>query len=420
MIMLTLKELKERNIKIVDIAEKIDQSTAPITVAELVRDYDNGRVSFDNAMQRGCVWDNDKCSLFIHSLLTRVPIYPVAGVRNEGVLDILDGKQRMLVAAINFVKNTYSLKNIDPIEITLEDGSVDTLDINGCKFEDLPETCQDIIKGFNFTIIVLGENVPDDKIADMFFRWNNGKPLSAIELTRVKTKSQNQIKEMASHDIFTSTMTPKSLAAFKNEDIVTKTYFMLHEKEPWLETKHLREEVVKIDITDEEKAEIVSIYDRAMEMRVCMKEMLMKEDPKMSEKRALTLSGKILNKTHLLSTALFIKKTIDENLSVEAASSWFLSFFGRKNGSTSAIYNEYARGGSGKKHSIARRNSELLKHWNEWLKKYRLEEAEKIREIANAAETETDQEYEVAITDETEVIERDDKLPFETTEINVA
>ena len=155
-------------------------------------------------------------------------------------------------------------------------------------------------------------------------------------------------------------------------------------------------------------------------MRECMRKKLIAEDEKMTEKRSLTISGKILSKTHLLSVTPFIKKTIDENLSVEAASDWFMSFFGKKSGSTSALYNEAARGGSGKKHSIARRNSELLKHWNEWLKKYRLEEAEKIREVANAAETETDQEYEVAITNETVVIESDDKLPFETTEINVA
>ena len=68
----------------------------------------------------------------------------------------------------------------------------------------------------------------DDEINEMFWRLNNGKPLSAIELTRVKAKSIDQIRALSKHDIFTSALSQKALNRYTNEDIVIKSWAALY------------------------------------------------------------------------------------------------------------------------------------------------------------------------------------------------
>ena len=382
--MLTWKELKENNLEVVSVADKIKYSKNTYNVKQIRTMYKANEITFDNAMQRGKVWDVEKCSYLIHSILKNIPISSISAVNEDGVTDVLDGKQRLLCAIIGFTMGEYKLKNIPLINTNLSNGVNDDLDLNGCSFEDLPEHLRDIIDACNFEFVMIDEDTPDEDISDMFFRWNNGKPLSAVELTRVKAKSQAEIREMSNHKIFTNSMTAKALASYKNEDIVTKMWFMLNEEEPDLETKHIRKEIVDIDMTSEHTNQIKAVLDRLVAMRTKIEEILCSRGVKKSiaEKAA----KKTVNKTHMISSTPFIWRTIEDGLSVEEASRWFINFYGEKaTGSSSAIYNENARGGSAKKISIAKRHKALLDNYNSWSKKLAEEKKLAERELANVA-----------------------------------
>lgn len=55
----------------------------------------NGSITFDNAIQRGYVWDVKRKSLLIESMILGYPIPAFYSKRGENkVFDMLDGKQR--------------------------------------------------------------------------------------------------------------------------------------------------------------------------------------------------------------------------------------------------------------------------------------------------------------------------------------
>ena len=195
------------------------------TAKSLAKRIEKGEVTTENAVQRGFVWDNDKQSLLIHSMLTGYPIPPFFMSKNDNVYSLLDGKQRATTVK-RFLNDEFALKNIPEIEheVTTEvDGESTTtteiLDINGKKFSELPEDIQDTIKDYSFNMVYF-DGITDDEVSEMFCRLNNGKPLSAIELTRVKTKALATIREIAQHPIFSTALTEAAIKKYTDEDII--------------------------------------------------------------------------------------------------------------------------------------------------------------------------------------------------------
>ena len=64
------------------------------TAKALANQMAKGKVNFDNAVQRGLVWDKDKKSLLIHSMLYGYAIPAMYFTKENGIYDSLDGKQR--------------------------------------------------------------------------------------------------------------------------------------------------------------------------------------------------------------------------------------------------------------------------------------------------------------------------------------
>ena len=65
------------------------------TAKALVNQMEKGKVNYDNAVQRNLVWDTEKKSLLIHSMIYGYAIPAMYFTRDEnGVYGSLDGKQR--------------------------------------------------------------------------------------------------------------------------------------------------------------------------------------------------------------------------------------------------------------------------------------------------------------------------------------
>ena len=101
---------------------------------QLAKMAQNGTVSFDNAVQRGYVWDNKRKSLLIHSMLIGYPIPPFYAAKNENRYDMLDGKQRTN-AISDFINGKFELTDVPEVEVENEDGSTDMVDINTLHFD---------------------------------------------------------------------------------------------------------------------------------------------------------------------------------------------------------------------------------------------------------------------------------------------
>lgn len=318
---------------------------------QLVKMVQNGTIRFDNAMQRGLVWDKKKKSLLIHSMLMGYPIPAFYAVKNGNGYDMLDGKQRSN-AIIDFINGKFELTDVPEVEVTNEDGTTDMVDVNTLHFDEMEEALRDEITSCSLTIYYF-EGITDDEVSEMFFRLNNGKALSAIELSRARTKSLGAIKELGQHELFKSALTKKAMARYTNEDIVIKSYAMLHEEEPSLETKAIRPLMADAVITGEDKKQMAEIYDRIISLY-----------GKIEDKK---VARRILTRTHMISIVPIVGKSLQEGLSDEQMAKWASEFFsGKRSASVSDIYNQSCRSGSAKKESVKRRLAEIEKHYNQF------------------------------------------------------
>lgn len=165
------------------------------TAKALVNQMEKGKVNYDNAVQRNLVWDTEKKSLLIHSMIYGYAIPAMYFTRDEnGVYDSLDGKQRSNTIS-EYLHDEFALSTDTPAVVD-DNGCVE--DVSGLHFSQLPEWARDRIKDYNLTIYYY-EGMTETEIREFFRRLNNGKPLSAIELTRANVPSLTIFQQLAKH-----------------------------------------------------------------------------------------------------------------------------------------------------------------------------------------------------------------------------
>ncbi len=142
------------------------------SIFELYRQYQKGNLELRPGFQRLNVWDNAKSSRLIESVLLEVPI-PVIYLSEESdsTYAVIDGQQR-LNAFMNFLENKLRLSGLTILS-----------ELNGQKFQDVPQSLQDKFENATIRIIeVRKESHPDVKF-EIFERLNTGAvQLNAQEL----------------------------------------------------------------------------------------------------------------------------------------------------------------------------------------------------------------------------------------------
>lgn len=314
-----------------------ERKSFPRTARDLKTMYEKGNLSFDNAVQRSFVWKNttkdNRMSMLIDSMIRGLPIPPMycncifEDVKNK-TYDFLDGKQRVNTI-VKFLKDDFSLINIP----TFEDEEGNENDFNGLTYSQLPEDIQDTIKTYSLTVYYY-ENMDQEDAEEMFRRLNNGKSLTAIELTRANAISGEKIRKIANHNLFNIAMSEKSLASYANEDVVIKTWILLYGDKKSFETRCVRPIMKESIITEDQVGEINKIYDTFLNICKGLKE----EKSKVAKK--------ILGKNHLISLMSIIQKAVRENIDLEIVKEWVVDFFetGTRDISVNDRYNEFAKG----------------------------------------------------------------------------
>lgn len=314
-----------------------ERKSFPRMARDLKVMYEKGNLSFDNAVQRSFVWKNtskdNRMSMLIDSMMRGLPVSPMycncifEDVKSK-IYDFLDGKQRV-TTIVKFLKDEFPLVNIP----TFEDEEGNEQDFNGLVYSQLPEEVQDTIKTYSLTVYYY-ENMDQEDAEEMFRRLNNGKSLTAIELTRANAASGDKIRRMASHDLFDLALSEKSLASYANEDVVIKTWVLLYSDKKSFETKHIRPIMKESIITEDQVEEINKIYDTFLNICKGLKE----EKSKVAKK--------ILGKNHLISLMSIIQKAVRENMDLEIVKEWVVDFFetGTRDISVNDRYNEFAKG----------------------------------------------------------------------------
>ena len=140
------------------------------TVHDVLRRIERGAFVMDPDFQRDFVWDPDKQSKLIESVVMRIPL-PVFYLAEDDRerLVVVDGLQR-LTTFQRFVNNELRLQLENRPELNLK------------KFENLPPKLQNRVEDCNLILYVIDAKVPEQARLDIFDRVNSGAPLTRQQM----------------------------------------------------------------------------------------------------------------------------------------------------------------------------------------------------------------------------------------------
>lgn len=326
----------------------IRKSNIQWTAKKLKKEMENGNLNFDNAVQRNLVWDDSKKSLLIHSMIYgfAIPGFYFTYDRENDMYDSLDGKQRCN-AIVTFMNDEYALTDDTPpvfdedVEPD-EDGNRPMLEIKGKLYSELPQWAQDAIADFSLTIYYF-ENVNEEDVKEFFRRLNNGKPLTAVELTRVSTPSLKDFQELASHNAVQMVVTDAAKRRFTDENIAMQVYNMVTSDAPDFSTKAFREWAKSVKVEDKIKFKV----ENAMTSYLAFTDSL----SPVSDKKILK---SVKTRTHFVCAVYFCYLALEAGMTQEEIDNTLKDFFSGKP-TVSEVYNQTVGSGSAKSHSVQTR-----------------------------------------------------------------
>ena len=282
-----------------DIAS-VSMSNKTYSAERLTKDISKNKAVFDNAVQRSDVWTIQQKSALITSMILGLPIPNMYANKNEeGVLDFLDGKQRSH-AISDFMNDNFSLTDVDPITIVGDDEK--EIDINGYKFSELPELFKHAIQTYELHIVVF-DNIDEDIANDIFDRLNSGTALTAIEKSRVKAVSLENIQALAKHEVF-STLSDKALRKYTDEDLVTKMLKICFDSDKSLDTKEVRPYMRSVIVTEDMSKTITALLDRIYKVYTELNNNT--EVDESLKKKYKSIARKMVTRTHLVTLVGFL------------------------------------------------------------------------------------------------------------------
>ena len=336
----------------------LERTSIPWTTKQICKMMDNGSLVFDNAVQRRLVWDKGRDSLLIDSIVRGYPVPPINLIKTNltvitpkgevTVFDGLDGKQRSH-AIHSFRNNEFALVGLDPMPWG---GS--EIDLNGLTYEQLPEDIRQTIDDFTITVYKF-ENATDEDVVEIMRRLNNGKPLSAIDFTRIRAKDLKGISELGKHDLFQACLSDKARSARQEEDIIVKVWSQLQDPHASLDNKDVKHYYEELEITDEVRTRLTAIFDRMLAVH----DKLVSVESKKAARRMIT-------KTHLITLSYFFDKFIEKNFTDDEILRFVDQIYGSEGKPTDMdSYNEACQNGSNHAPNVAARH-DAIKEQYDW------------------------------------------------------
>ncbi len=135
-----------------------------VVVDQIVTRIDHSEIDLSPDFQRKCgIWDDERKSRLIESLLLRVPIpvFYVAADENEN-WSIVDGLQRTSTI-YGFVKGNFKLSKMEYLD-----------KLNGKEFGEIPRNMQRRIRETQLGINIIEPGTPEEVMFNIFRRINTG------------------------------------------------------------------------------------------------------------------------------------------------------------------------------------------------------------------------------------------------------
>lgn len=349
----------------IDKVMRIEGASITWTNKQVAKMIEKETISFDNLVQRGEVWELWRMSELIWSIVMNYPIPPIYCERGTGSddnkvkrFDCLDGKQRC-TTIYKFLNDKFALTKLKPIPYIDENGNEKTIDISGCKFSELDEELQDIIRDSTITVKYF-DNINQDKKAEMFRRLNQGKALSTKTRTLASAKNIKELLDIGSHKLFEEMLTEKSRQNKNHAVIIAKVLTMLHKDidDVSFASKNFNPQIEEMEVSDSDKLELNKVFDYIVNVH-----------EELTENKEKDVAKKLYTETHLVSLILFVQQSMNSNINESMFAEWLISFFKTENDSD--VYTEYMEAtssGVARNASIVARHNALDKSYTEFFK----------------------------------------------------
>lgn len=156
--------------EIVEKQKTVDFDIKEFTIELIVNKYMQGLETDENDIfiptyQRNFVWEIERQSKFIESILLGLPIPYIFAADTEGRLEIIDGSQR-LRTIVSFVSNKLILKDLEVLT-----------SLNGFKYGDLSKSRQRKFQNSTIRMIALSDKSDEEVRFMMFERINTGSSI---------------------------------------------------------------------------------------------------------------------------------------------------------------------------------------------------------------------------------------------------
>ena len=191
------------------------------TVHDILRRIGQGAVVMDPEFQRDFVWNDEKQSKLIESVLMRIPL-PVFYLAEDraGNLVVVDGLQRLATFRRFVADGKLRLKLPEQSELDRR------------TFAQLPAKLRNRIEDCQLTLYVIDSQVPEKARLDIFDRVNSGEPLTRQQMRNAlyQGPATQFLKAQAEDDVF-RTVTGGSLNSkkmFDREFVNRYCAFSLH------------------------------------------------------------------------------------------------------------------------------------------------------------------------------------------------
>ncbi len=202
----------------------MDYTCRTKTLQALNKNMEKGTILLSHKLQRPeGQWNRKQKTDLIDSLLRKYPINPTYGIKEDGVISVIDGVQR-LSCVRDFLCDKFALsKDMESVMINDEEKL-----LAGLKFSKLDEDTRDVILNSELQVYELTDCTEQD-VREMFRRQNAGKPLNGKQLRVVHESDEfsEAIYSLASHPFMNKLMTKSQRKNGTDRDLIIQTLMLI-------------------------------------------------------------------------------------------------------------------------------------------------------------------------------------------------
>ncbi len=241
----------------------MDYTCRTKTLQALNKAMEKGTILLSHKLQRPeGQWNRKQKTDLIDSLLRKYPINATYAIKEDGILSVIDGVQR-LSCVRDFIANKFALsKDMEPVVVNGEEKT-----LAGLKFNKLDEDIKDAILNAELQMYELTDCTERD-VREMFRRQNAGKPLNG-KLLRIVHESDafsEAVYSLATHPFMDKLMTNAQRKNGTDRDIIIQALMLIetNQENEFLSFRTKDIDTFVLDHSDSISTEKIEMLSNAM------------------------------------------------------------------------------------------------------------------------------------------------------------